>query len=211
MDSDKTASVTKKYIQEATGLTPTAVQKTEKTDDGSDISFNANANPDGLAGMDVATELPKLNSKQIAKIISNHFGNSSVIKPSDAEGIYKAQQNTGMSALAILGIGALESGWGTSNIANKTNNIWGYGATNVNPEGNAHRYSQMSDGASQFASEFMKTYYNGYGAKSIYSAGTGNNPAGKGYAYYDNGSINSNWATNVGSIMKTLYNTAKSA
>ena len=40
-----------------------------------------------------------------------------------------------MSALAILGIGALESGWGTSNIAKKTNNIWGYGATNVNPEG----------------------------------------------------------------------------
>lgn len=39
-----------------------------------------------------------------------------------------------MSALAILGIGALESGWGTSNIAKKTNNIWGYGATNVNPE-----------------------------------------------------------------------------
>lgn len=72
-----------------------------------------------------------------------------------------------MSALAILGIGALESGWGTSNIAKKTNNIWGYGATNVNPEGNAHRYGQMSQGATQFATEFMKTYYNGYGAKSI--------------------------------------------
>lgn len=114
-----------------------------------------------------------------------------------------------MSALAILGIGALESGWGTSNIAKKTNNIWGYGATNVNPEGNAHRYGQMSQGATQFASEFMKTYYNGYGAKSINSAGTGNNPKGMGYAYTDGGAIDSSWATQVSSIMGQLYNTAK--
>ncbi len=175
-----------------------------------EISFNGNYDNSRLGDLDIATELPKLTTNQISAIIGKHFANSSVISPSDAQGIYNAQKNTGMSALAILGIGALESGWGTSNIAKKTNNIWGYGATNINPEGNAHRYSQMSDGASQFASEFMKTYYNGYGAKSINSAGTGNNPKGMGYAYTDGGAIDTSWATQVNNIMGMLYNTAKS-
>lgn len=176
----------------------------------SSAGFNANADANNLASLDVATELPKLSTGQIGKIIDTYFSNSKVISSKDAQGIYDAQQKTGMSALAILGIGALESGWGTSGIAKRTNNIWGYGATNKNPSKNAHNYSQMSAGASQFANEYMNTYYNKYGAKSIYSAGTGNNPGKKGYAYNNDGSINTSWATNIGSIMKKLYNTAKS-
>lgn len=163
-----------------------------------------------LGSLDVATELPKLSEKQISGIIKQYFGKSKIMSENDAKGIYDAQNQTGMSALAMLGIGALESGYGTSNIANKTNNIWGYGATNINPEGNAHRYSQMSEGAKQFANEFMKTYYNGYGAKSINSAGTGSNPKGMGYAYNDDGTISSTWAPQVSDIMSRFYNTAKS-
>ena len=154
-----------------------------------------------LRYLDIAEGLPKLTVEEIAQIIKTKFSRSPIMSESDAAGIYDAQQNTGMSALAILAIGALESGWGTSNIAKKTNNIWGYGATNINPEDNAHRYSQMSQGASQFASEFMKTYYNGYGAKSIHAAGTGDNPKGMGYAYYDGGGIDKRWADQVNNIM----------
>ena len=175
LDNEKTASRVKEWISSATGLSPTAknnsntsVNADNNTEYGSEnTGFNANLDSSSLGNLDVATQLPKLSTAQIGKIIKTHFGNSTVISESDAQGIYNAQKNTGMSALAILGIGALESGWGTSNIAKKTNNIWGYGATNVNPEGNAHRYGQMSEGATQFATEFMKTYYNGYGAKSI--------------------------------------------
>ena len=175
----------------------------------SDNVFNGSYDNSQLASLDIKNELPKLNTNQIAAIIGKHFGNSTVIKPSDAEGIYKAQQNTGMSALAILGIGALESGWGTSSIAKAKNNIWGYGAVNSNPMGGAKTYSQMSEGANQFATQFMNTYYNNYGATTINSAGTGNNPAKKGYAYTNSGNIDPSWATKVGSIMGTLYNTAK--
>ena len=174
-------------------------------------AFTGNTDGSDLGNMDVKNELPKLSENQISTIIKQHFGNSNVISPNDAQGIYNAQQNTGMSALAILGIGALESGWGTSSIANKTNNLWGYGASNDNPEGNAHRYSQMAQGAQQFAEEYMKDYYNGYGAKSINSAGTGSNPKGMGYAYNNDGSISSTWAPDVDSIMNKLYNTAKGA
>lgn len=182
----------------------------EETDNyESEFNFNSNADENSLGNMDVTTELPKLSAEQIKNIISTYFSKSTVITPSDAEGIYKAQQSTGMSALAILGIGALESGYGTSNIAKKKGNIWGWGATNKNPMGNAKSFSQMSQGASEFANAFLKTYYNGYGAKSINSAGTGNNPSKKGYAYNDNGTIDASWATKVDNIMKKFYQTAK--
>lgn len=173
------------------------------------IEFNNSANENLLGNLDVTTELPKLNSNQIRDIISTYFSNSSVITPSDAEGIYKAQQQSGMSALAILGIGALESGYGTSNIAKKKGNIWGWGATNNNPMGNAKTFSQMSKGALEFANSYLNTYYNKYGAKTINSAGTGDNPSKKGYAYNDDGTIEKEWATKVSNIMKNFYQTAK--
>ncbi len=180
---------------------------TQKESAQSDADSNVKGlSADKLSKMDIKEELPKLSENQISKILSQYFGNSPVISPSDAGGIKSAQDQTGMSALAILGIGALESGYGTSNIAKKTGNLWGYGATNINPEGNAHRYESGGSGAAKYASEFMKDYYNGYGAKSIYSAGTGNNPAGKGYAYFDNGTINGRWATDVSSIMEKFCN-----
>lgn len=220
LDSSNVSNKAKRFIQQATGLKPTAntVQQTAQqvenikplanTDSGT-VSFNAGANENNLASLDVTTSLPKLTTDQISKIISKHFSNSSVISPSDASGIYNAQQKSGMSALAILGIGALESGYGTSNIAKQKNNLWGWNATNVNPGGNATSFSQMSQGALEFANKYLKTYYDGYGAKSISQAGTGNNPSGKGYAYNDDGTINSQWATDVGSIMKNFYRTAK--
>jgi beta-N-acetylglucosaminidase len=185
------------------GLKP----KAETAQAAADAASWENVNPADLDKLDV-TKTPKLSTAQIEAVISKHFAKSTVITPEDAQGIYDAQRETGMGALAILAIGALESGYGTSEIARDKNNIWGYGATNVNPGGNAHRYSQMSEGAAQFARQYMQDYYNGYGAKSIYSAGTGDNPAGKGYAYFDDGRINPGWATDVGSIMRTFYKTA---
>lgn len=225
LDNPRVTQKAKYFIEKATGLQPTKVSDTasggyaeytkesgvNKSQDSPDtFTFNSNADENNLASLDVTTDLPKLSTGQISEIISKHFSNSPVIKPSDAEGIYNAQQKSGMSALAILGIGALESGYGTSSIAKQKNNIWGWNATNVNPGGNATAFSQMSQGASEFADAYMKTYYNGYGAKSIQSAGTGDNPSGKGYAYYDNGTINTKWAKDVGSIMRDFYRTAKS-
>ena len=212
LDNSRVSSKAKQFITDATGLTPTQVVSADNTTSNvKGVNFNSNADENSLASLDVTTELPKLNVNQISNIISKHFSKSTVIKPSDAEGIYNAQQNSGMSALAILGIGALESGYGTSNIAKQKNNLWGWNATNVNPGGNATSFSPISQGAEEFANSFIKTYYNGYGAKSIYAAGTGNNPSGKGYAYHDDGTINSKWATDIGSIMKNFYQTAKSS
>ena len=216
LDNPNISSKAKKYIQSATGLSPaTSVSSNSSIPTNSvfykspEVKFNANADPSGLGDMDIINDLPKLTEKQIQAIISKHYSNSDVIKPEDARAIYNAQVNSGVSALVTLGIGALESGWGTSNIAKKTRNLWGYGATNDNPEGNAHKYTTMEDAALRYSNSLKKDYYNGYGAKTINAIGTGNNPAGKGYAYNNDGSISTTWSPTVTSIMKTLYNTAK--
>lgn len=207
LDNPDITSKAKEYISKATGLNPTETSSYSDYTEKSGIENSFDVDPNKLVSMDV-TQMPKLSETQISSIITNYFSKSTVIKPSDAAGIYNAQQKTGMSALAILGIGALESGYGTSAIAKQKNNIWGWNATNVNPAGNAKTFSKMSKGALEFATAYMNTYYNKYGAKSIFAAGTGNNPAKKGYAYYDDGKINLNWATSVGKIMKTFYHTA---
>lgn len=164
-----------------------------------------------LGDMDMVKQLPKLSAGQIMKAIQNtSFKNSSAWNnQSAAQGIFNAQQKTGLSALAIMGIAALESGWGGSNIGKAKGNYWGYGAINSNPMGGAHSYGGLEGGATSFANEFLKDYYNGYGAKTINMVGTGNNPAGKGYAYYDGGGINKSWATNITNLMNTIYNAAR--
>lgn len=195
----------KTFIESATGLSRPNTEQSSAQTAGTSLS---SVDPESLVKLDVSSELPKLSVDQISTIISTHFNKSPVISPSDAEGIYNAQNSTGMSALAILSIGALESGYGTSSIAKKKNNLWGWGAVNSNPSGAAKSFAPVSEGATTFAEKYMSTYYNKYGAKSIYDAGTGNNPSGMGYAYTDGGAIDSSWATKVGSIMKNFYSTA---
>ena len=211
-NSSRTSRNTNNYLDRSRTSRANSTLNTSRTRQAANnqVNFNGNLDSNSLVSLDVINELPKLSTDQISAIISNHFSNSSVIKPSDAEGIYKAQQSTGMSALAILGIGALESGYGTSALAKQKNNLWGWGAYNSDPLGNGATFSPISEGATQFANNFLSTYYNKYGAKSIYSAGTGNNPAKKGYSYRSDGSIETEWASKVGGIMGTFYNTAKS-
>ena len=163
-----------------------------------------------LAYKDIMTELPRLSQSEIKSIISKYFSKSTVISPSDARGIYDAQQNTGMSALALLAIGALESGYGTSNIAKKKNNIWGWKATNIDPGKNAKTFEQMSEGAKTYARDVMNLYYHKRGATSIYKMGSGDNLEGVGYAYYDDGTIDASWVTKVSNIMSKFMNSLTS-
>ncbi|MDO5398280.1 MAG: glucosaminidase domain-containing protein, partial [bacterium] len=149
-----------------------------------------------LGNLDVVTELPKLTVEQIALLIQKHFSKSgSVVKTSDAEGIFKAQNDSGISALAILGIGAFESGWGTSKIARDKGNLWGYGAVDSNPYGGAYNFgNNTGEAAQKYAANLLKDFYNGWGEKTI---------AEMGYNY----ATNKSWSSDVSSIMNTLKNT----
>ena len=150
--------------------------------------------------------IPFASQEQIASalkgaFINGHptsvFTNANLNK--DAKGIYEAQGKTGLSALVPLAIGALESGWGTSSIARNKGNLWGWGAVNSNPYGGAKTFNPNNLGESFgiYSSNLLDKYYTEYGAKSIDSIGMGNNPAKKGYAYNNNGSISTTWAPSV--------------
>lgn len=157
-------------------------------------------------------ELPHLTVEQLKVIIEKFWqkvnsifsGKSSTDIAND---IYKAQEETGLSALISLGIGAQESGWGTSSIAHAKNNIWGWGAYNSSPSASATTFS--SDVYSQFVrwnDNFLSTYYKGYGATTLNAVGTGDNPAGMGYAYNNDGSINTSYPDTIASCIIMMLN-----
>ena len=159
-------------------------------------------------------QLPKLTESDVTNILLNNWANhSGSIFTQDnaansAKGIVKAQNETGVSALVPLSIGALESGWGTSNIAKKKGNLWGWAAYNSDPLGSATSFGTNQYGAFRdYTNNLVRTYYDGYGAKTIYQIGTGENPAGKGYAYNNNGTINKKWPDSVNSCGSSMIKT----
>ncbi len=166
---------------------------------------------DSFAQSDIKT-IPKLTETQIKTILDTSFTNKGGIFNSgntalSANGIYRAQQDTGISALVPLAIGAQESGWGTSSIARNKGNMWGWGAYNSSPGESAVDFgSDPYNSFKGYTNAFLNKYYNEYGAKSIYSAGTGTNPAGKGYAYSDSGVISTSWVDGVSGCAKGMLN-----
>ena len=191
--------------------TNTATSSTNNTSD--DISING-ITKDTFINTDIYN-LPKLSEDQIYQILNNKFknatweGRSSIFANMDlkqvASDIYRAQNDTGISALLGLSIGAHESAYGASYLANLKGNLWGYGATNKNTTENAYSFgSNQYDAFVGYYNNLVNDYYNGYGAKTIYQMGSGDNPGGAGYAYDDDGTINPGWIDSVWSMAQTL-------
>lgn len=185
----------------------------------SNISFGSFAGSGGLLSGNLSIEqilntdlkdFPHLTVEQLEVIIEKFWMKPDSIfhgktVKSVAADIYKAQQETGLSALISLGIGAQESGWGVSNIAHEKNNIWGWGAYNDSPGSSAITFSNnVYDQFVKWNNNFLSTYYEGYGAKTLHAVGTGENPAGKGYAYINNTTINKEYPKTVASIISTM-------
>lgn len=207
-DSSHTSDRVKQYIKEATGITPTSStgtsENTSAGTEGTQTTDLSSWTADELEKTDL-TQLPKLSEDQISTLITKFFSkDGSVVKTSDAAGIYQAQTQSGISALALLCIGALESGWGTSNIAKQKGNLWGWGAVNSNPMGGAKTFSSSAgEAAVEYANNLKSLYYDERGAKSIYAIGTGDNPSGLGYAYLDDEkTIDTRWPTQIADIME---------
>ena len=171
---------------------------------------------DSYRNSDIKT-IPKLSVGQIKKVLEDRFTKSGSIfsksnAQSDAEGIEKAQTATGLTSIVPLSIGAQESGWGTSQLAHEKGNMWGWGATNINPGANAKTFSGSTEEKfTSYMNALLSKYYDEYGAHTIHSMGTGDNPAHQGYAQLDSGGADSRWADAVTSIGMMIIESAKSA
>lgn len=151
-------------------------------------------------------KLPGLDEASIEKIIKKRLANQdSVVKVSDAGAIKQAQDDSGISALALMGIATKESGLGTSNIAKKKYNLWGWNATNDNPMGNAKQWSSVADAFSQYTYAFNNLYYAKRGEHSLLDvSGHGCKP-NKGYAF-TNGKPSYEWGTDTARIISDYIN-----
>lgn len=118
---------------------------------------------------DLAWRLYGLTAAQL----NNWIKASNSKSPFNGQGqvFIEAQVQSGLDARYILAHAALESAWGTSNIARKYNNYFGIGAFDTNPE-NAKNYSNpgLAAGIIQGAKWIAKNYYNGqYKQRTLYS------------------------------------------
>ena len=73
---------------------------------------------------------------------------------------FVAQQNTyGVNALLMAGVAANESAWGTSNISQSKNNLFGLNAVDSSPGTSANTYANVGECVRQFAEHYMSRQY----------------------------------------------------
>ncbi|MFB5068281.1 MAG: phage tail spike protein [Aerococcus sanguinicola] len=98
-----------------------------------------------------------------AQAINNWVKAKNPKSPFNGQGnvFLEAQKQSGLDARYILAHAALESAWGTSNIARRYNNYFGIGAFDSNPD-NARNYSNsgLAAGIIGGANWIAKNYYN---------------------------------------------------
>ncbi len=81
-------------------------------------------------------------------------------KMRDTGHLFVNNQNTyGVNALIIAGIGANESAWGTSGIAQNKNNLFGLEAVDSSPGQNANYFSSVEQCIKEFAEKWMSKEY----------------------------------------------------
>jgi len=100
----------------------------------------------------------------------NNKANSSTSKMNNTGSNFVSMQSTyGTNALLMIGIGANESNWGKSNIAQNKNNLFGLNAVDSSPGQSANYYSTIATCIKDFSETYLSkrylrpgyTYYNG--------------------------------------------------
>lgn len=149
---------------------------------------------DNLVHHDLGWKLSGLTAHQI----DNWVKATSPGSPFNGQGkvFLEAQKQSGLDARYILAHAALESAWGTSNLARKYNNFFGIGAFDNNPE-NAKNYSNsgLASGIIGGANWIAKHYYKSQYKQTTLQKMRHNNGVHQ-YA------TDPNWHTKIANVMK---------
>lgn len=162
----------------------------------SELNFNMKLNkPSGMTLEQFKKVLS--DNKDVNKIFSNN-----------ADLFYYIERQYNINGIFVASIGIHESAWGTSNIAIKKNNLFGYGAYDSNPFYGAYEFSNYSESIDLVSRVLVKYYLNKSGT-AIYG---GEKAVGTCYNGETISAVNvkyatdKNWANSVFSYMKYLYN-----
>lgn len=130
----------------------------------------------------------------------------------NAQYFYYIEDEYNINGMFVAAVGIHESAWGTSKIATKKFNLFGYGAYDSNPYNGAYNFESYSESIDLLARVFTKYYINPKGTKIYdnqiadgrYYNGNTIEAVGKKYA------TDKNWANGVYKHMQYLYSKAKS-
>ncbi len=93
-------------------------------------------------------------------LTENNYTNSKMVDAGDL--FVAAQDKYTVNALLMFGLAANESKWGTSNIANTKNNLFGLNAVDKSPGASANTFKSVEQCINEFAYEWVhKDYLNG--------------------------------------------------
>ena len=164
-----------------------------------------------LSGLSKDMSLNKpsgLTLEQFKKVLSNNSQDKNRIFENNAEYFYYAEKQYNINGIFVAAIGIHESAWGTSKISQDKRNLFGYGANDSNPYGNAKIFGTYAEGIDLVSRVLVKYYLNSSGT-SIYDGETAN---GK---YYNGATLtgvnkkyasDKNWNNGVYKWMSYLYN-----
>ena len=164
-----------------------------------------------LMNVNIEMELNKstgLTLKDYQKIFTNLPNDTTGIFEENAEVFYNMDKKYNVNGIFIAAIAIHESGWGTSQIAEDKNNLFGYGSYDETPYESSYEFDSFADGIETVTKTLVKNYLNPAGTK-IYDGQTAT-------AWYYNGptvegvnqryASDPDWHTKVYSYMEMLYN-----
>lgn len=153
-------------------------------------------------------EVSGLSLQQYKNILSTEAKDTNNIFKNNAEYFYYAEKQYKVNGIFIVAVAIHESNWGTSQIAMKKNNLFGYGAYDRNPYESSYNFSTYAEGIDLMGRVFSKYYLNPPGtkiydnevAKGTYYNGTKIQDVNKKYA------TDKNWYKGIYKWMEYLYN-----
>ena len=98
------------------------------------------------------------SASELSAIINKHTKNTSKMYGKGSQFV-NCQNTYGVNALIMTGVGALESAWGTSNIAVQKNNLFGLNAVDTSPGTSANTFSSVDVCIKDFAETYMSKRY----------------------------------------------------
>lgn len=148
-----------------------------------------------------------LTLKDYKKIFSNLPKDTNKIFQDNYTIFYNAEKKYNINGIFLASIAIHESNWGTSQIANDKNNLFGYGSYDATPYESSFEFENYAEGIETVAKSLVKYYLNPSGTK-IYDGETA-------AAWYYNGptlkgvntryASDAQWHEKVFNYMETLY------
>ena len=164
-----------------------------------------------LLKVNIGMELNKtsgLTLNDYKKIFTGLPNDKNKIFENNYQVFYNMEKKYNINGIFLASIAIHESAWGTSNIANDKNNLFGYGAYDESPYESSQDFTSYADGIETVAKSLVKYYLNPAGTK-IYDGETAE-------GWYYNGptvegvntryASDSSWHEKVYSYMEMLYN-----